>query len=58
MAQLATGFNEAAGIPRGRHVERLHLVDAAVDGFNEAAGIPRGRHGERGTYRIKTYALQ
>ena len=39
------GFNEAAGIPRGR----LLLVGIAQpispSGFNEAAGIPRGRHG-------------
>ena len=36
------GFNEAAGIPRGR----LGPGDAACDRavrFNEAAGIPRGR---------------
>ena len=36
------GFNEAAGIPRGR----LVVVGFGVLyflGFNEAAGIPRGR---------------
>ena len=35
----ARGFNEAAGIPRGR---RVHGVDDETDevGFNEAAGIP------------------
>ena len=35
-------FNEAAGIPRGRH----WLIDGVVlikRSFNEAAGIPRGR---------------
>ena len=37
------GFNEAAGIPRGR---RGHTSPACAPsaGFNEAAGIPRGRH--------------
>ena len=38
------GFNEAAGIPRGRRGRdtggRLRRRR-----FNEAAGIPRGRHG-------------
>ena len=36
------GFNEAAGIPRGRHgAARVRLP--RLPGFNEAAGIPRGR---------------
>ena len=35
-------FNEAAGIPRGRHHSRISLSTGAI-GFNEAAGIPRGR---------------
>ena len=36
------GFNEAAGIPRGRLA--LQHARARIDArFNEAAGIPRGR---------------
>ena len=38
------GFNEAAGIPRGRHIRKPTVL--TVRGgvrFNEAAGIPRGR---------------
>ena len=38
----ACGFNEAAGIPRGRQPGCVaHL--RTILGFNEAAGIPRGR---------------
>ena len=36
------GFNEAAGIPRGRRLG-LNLSILEAIGFNEAAGIPRGR---------------
>ena len=36
------GFNEAAGIPRGRHVTVCTRAAAPMR-FNEAAGIPRGR---------------
>ena len=36
------GFNEAAGIPRGRPFFDLTCVRPAAR-FNEAAGIPRGR---------------
>ena len=36
------GFNEAAGIPRGRR-DRPDPSYALRAGFNEAAGIPRGR---------------
>ena len=39
----AAGFNEAAGIPRGRR-RRPYRRPLGVDRFNEAAGIPRGRH--------------
>ena len=42
MQALAVGFNEAAGIPRGRL--KLHRLSKGISsGFNEAAGIPRGR---------------
>ena len=37
------GFNEAAGIPRGRP-EHNARRPPDTDSFNEAAGIPRGRH--------------
>ena len=37
------GFNEAAGIPRGRRAERIRVSPPRAC-FNEAAGIPRGRH--------------
>ena len=37
-----SSFNEAAGIPRGRHVLRPSWRSADPR-FNEAAGIPRGR---------------
>ena len=40
---FSKGFNEAAGIPRGRRTWRRCLRRGVV-GFNEAAGIPRGRH--------------
>ncbi len=36
------GFNEAAGIPRGRQFLHVQLA-LHYDSFNEAAGIPRGR---------------
>ena len=37
-------FNEAAGIPRGRHAaDAARPVQRLDAGFNEAAGIPRGR---------------
>ena len=39
----ATGFNEAAGIPRGRRGNEA-LQEHNIHRFNEAAGIPRGRH--------------
>ena len=39
----ATGFNEAAGIPRGR--ARASVPTPSRCCFNEAAGIPRGRRG-------------
>ena len=38
-----SGFNEAAGIPRGRRATRRWRRRGSVC-FNEAAGIPRGRH--------------
>ena len=38
----SAGFNEAAGIPRGRPSRRAGRPGCAA-GFNEAAGIPRGR---------------
>ena len=38
----APGFNEAAGIPRGRLGPRL-IGCTGTPSFNEAAGIPRGR---------------
>ena len=41
------GFNEAAGIPRGRPVEVLFPDRRRLRSFNEAAGIPRGRRPER-----------
>ena len=37
-----TGFNEAAGIPRGRLAIAKKLIEKGLR-FNEAAGIPRGR---------------
>ena len=37
-----SGFNEAAGIPRGRLLRHCRL-HCGCRGFNEAAGIPRGR---------------
>ena len=39
-------FNEAAGIPRGRHGDQRmdHTWCDSGRSFNEAAGIPRGRH--------------
>ena len=36
-------FNEAAGIPRGRHSGRSGPLPRSTPRFNEAAGIPRGR---------------
>ena len=39
-------FNEAAGIPRGRPIDRSVAGQITIS-FNEAAGIPRGRRGER-----------
>ena len=36
------GFNEAAGIPRGRRLSRMRARNCSRR-FNEAAGIPRGR---------------
>ena len=38
------GFNEAAGIPRGRLTTRALYLPTTLC-FNEAAGIPRGRPG-------------
>ena len=40
---VAARFNEAAGIPRGRHNLAARRNLAARPRFNEAAGIPRGR---------------
>ena len=37
------GFNEAAGIPRGRRHLKVSPIKNALPRFNEAAGIPRGR---------------
>ena len=37
------GFNEAAGIPRGRQTRRPTPSTRSPTCFNEAAGIPRGR---------------
>ena len=37
------GFNEAAGIPRGRPTPRRRTWMRRIHRFNEAAGIPRGR---------------
>ena len=42
---LSLGFNEAAGIPRGRP-GGLRGSLRRCSSFNEAAGIPRGRRGE------------
>ena len=41
-ARAPSGFNEAAGIPRGRPAA-LSQVQWGIVRFNEAAGIPRGR---------------
>ena len=41
----AAGFNEAAGIPRGRLLRAKRSTRTFPPGFNEAAGIPRGRRG-------------
>ena len=40
--QIDTGFNEAAGIPRGRRPATSSWACVSMS-FNEAAGIPRGR---------------
>ena len=37
-----TGFNEAAGIPRGTLGATGAAITSTATGFNEAAGIPRG----------------
>ncbi len=51
LRQLA-GFNEAAGIPRGRRLAVFQEVRPHRR-FNEAAGIPRGRRGvDRSTISI------
>ena len=39
----SAGFNEAAGIPRGRRYTSGTTPGRCAYGFNEAAGIPRGR---------------
>ena len=39
---MIPSFNEAAGIPRGRH-GRCYTIYGTWQRFNEAAGIPRGR---------------
>ena len=39
----AGGFNEAAGIPRGRRGGASNKRSPGRPSFNEAAGIPRGR---------------
>ena len=48
------GFNEAAGIPRGRR-SLLWRSRTTTGCFNEAAGIPRGRRGDGGTLAIVRY---
>ena len=50
----AAGFNEAAGIPRGRRGQHED-EEGTPGGFNEAAGIPRGRH-RQGRYRDRGWA--
>ena len=42
MDRASLGFNEAAGIPRGRPPGCAGMP-STTPGFNEAAGIPRGR---------------
>ena len=42
-AVACRGFNEAAGIPRGRRSRFVTPTNRRLIGFNEAAGIPRGR---------------
>ena len=49
------GFNEAAGIPRGRRSVR-NGVQRHIAGFNEAAGIPRGRLSLDELARFRTHA--
>ena len=48
------GFNEAAGIPRGRRPYRRR-VRVPRASFNEAAGIPRGRRRPAFTTILSTY---
>ena len=40
---VRSGFNEAAGIPRGRRTRTRSCWPSISSCFNEAAGIPRGR---------------
>ena len=42
LPESASGFNEAAGIPRGRPTMPV-VLQTVTNRFNEAAGIPRGR---------------
>ena len=48
------GFNEAAGIPRGRPTPS-HGLRINSFSFNEAAGIPRGRRSHRHSHLRSTY---
>ena len=51
------GFNEAAGIPRGRPAaDAIHTIGSSS--FNEAAGIPRGRPGPNQTGKRGRRMLQ
>ena len=52
MQHVGLGFNEAAGIPRGRRITRS-INGCCSECFNEAAGIPRGRRIPRGIHRAK-----
>ena len=54
--KIVVGFNEAAGIPRGRHLSVLHYISISSVGFNEAAGIPRGRPGNRRFWPVRIIA--
>ncbi len=51
------GFNEAAGIPRGRR-HRNRRTRGLGRRFNEAAGIPRGRHPRIGLFTNANILLQ
>ena len=51
-AAAAGGFNEAAGIPRGRP----WFANPPSPRFNEAAGIPRGRRDEN--YAVQRFGFE